>query len=161
MLPCGAFTAGGEANIFPENSLTFLDGGTFLASVKPTLTGGPYHDSCAQFSTASLGAGGYPLVAEYSGGNDLITFIINDPSTSGTLVEMVNPPPPPPLGDVSAPVSVTRDPLPGQRNATFQLITLHNTSGQTLHGPLYLILSGLGAKLRRATGLAPPKSSKW
>jgi hypothetical protein len=84
--------------------------------------------------------------------------VSNDASTSSTVTEIVNSPPPPPplLGDVSALVSVTRDSLPGQRNATFQLVTLHNTSGQTLQGPLYLVLGGLGTKLHRksASGFA-------
>jgi hypothetical protein len=49
-----------------------------------------------------------------------------------------------------------RVPVLGQRGGTFQLITLHNHSGGTILGPLYLVLDGLPAKvrLRNASGSA-------
>src|SRR5262249_46156801 len=75
------------------------------------------------------------------------------PSTSPAVVETINPVPPTPtptpsqvmLADVTAMVSVTsRRALPGNE----QLMTVTNTSGQEISGPLYLVFTKLPKHLR-------------
>jgi hypothetical protein len=69
----GAFTAGGDLFVLPPDTVTFLGGMTTLASVTPTPTGGPNHESRAKFTTSSLAVGNHALVAKYSGGLDTST----------------------------------------------------------------------------------------
>jgi hypothetical protein len=142
----GDFAAGGDLFASAE-MVTFLDGGTTLGSVMPKPTGGPNNESRAQFTTSSLVVGSHNLSAMYGGGIDLVFLKFNGASTSGTVVEMVNVPPPVPmLLDVSALVSVTTQ--RHRRNAPRQLVTLRNTGGTTITGPVLLLLGGLNPKIR-------------
>jgi hypothetical protein len=147
----GDFAAGGDS--FVLDSVTFLDGMTTLGTASPKPTGGPNHESRAQFSTSALVPGSHAITAKYSGGFDVINLLNNGGSTSNAVAELVTPAV---AADVSALVSAVRIPVPGQRGGTFQLITLQNHSGGTVLGPLYLVLDGLPAKvrLRNASGSA-------
>jgi hypothetical protein len=123
--------------------------------VKPKPTGGPNHESRAQFTTSNLSVGNHALSAKYPGGFDPIMLLFNDNSTSGTVVEMVSVPPPVPMVlDVSALVSVTTP--RHRRNAARQEVTLRNIGGTTITGPVFLLLGGLNPKirLRNAVGTA-------
>jgi hypothetical protein len=149
----GDFAAGGDPVVF--DLVTFLDGGTTLGSVKPKPTGGPNHESRAQFTTSNLSVGSHALSAKYGGGFDPIMLFFNDASTSGTVAETVNLPPPiPMLFDVSALVSITTQ--RHHRNAHRQQVTLRNIGGSTITGPVFLLLGGLNPKvhLKNASGKA-------
>jgi hypothetical protein len=151
----GDFAAGGDPLVF--DLVTFLDGGTTLGSVKPKPTGGPNQESRAQFTTSSLALGGHNLSAMYSGGIDFGQIKTNDPSASGTVVEMVNVPPPLPVVmplDVSELVSITTQ--RHHSNAPRQQVTLRNIGGTAIAGPVFLLLSGLNRKVRlkNAAGIA-------
>src|SRR5262245_12692205 len=61
----GDFPAGGGSDIF--FSLTFKDGASTLSTVHPISTGGPNHESRAQFTTSSLAVGNHSFVAGYKG----------------------------------------------------------------------------------------------
>jgi hypothetical protein len=139
----GDFTAG--TDLFVTDSVTFLDGMTTLGTASPKATGGPNHESRAQFTTAGLAVGSHAITAKYSGGFDPIMLLFNDASTSGAVSEVVTPAV---AADVSALVSVVRVPVPGQGGGTLQLVTLQNHSGGAVVGPLYLVLDGLPAKVR-------------
>jgi hypothetical protein len=139
----GDFAAGGDSFVF--DSVTFLDGMTTLGTASPKPTGGPNHESRAQFTTSALTPGSHAITAKYSGGFDVINLLNNGGSTSNAVAEVV---PPAVAADVSALVSAVRVPVPGQRGGTFQVITLHNNSGGTVAGPLYVVLDGLPARVR-------------
>jgi hypothetical protein len=143
----GDFTAGSD--LFVTDPVMFMDGATPLTSVTPHSTGGPNHESRAQFTTTSLAIGSHNLVAKYGGGFDPIMLLFNDASTSATVVEGVNaplPPTPPTPLDVSALVSVTSP--RHKHNALRQTINLHNSSGTAITGPVFLLLGGLNPKVR-------------
>jgi hypothetical protein len=139
----GDFAAGGDA--FVTDSVTFLDGMTTLGTATPKPTGGPNHESTAQFTTSALALGSHAITAKYSGGFDPIMLLFNDTSTSSVVNEVVSSAV---AADVSALVSAVRVRVPGQGGGSFQLITLQNHSGGTVVGPLYLVLDGLPAKVR-------------
>jgi hypothetical protein len=145
-----------------SDRVTFQEGGLVLKEVTPTPTGGPNNESRAQFTTSGLALGSHAITAQYSGGRDFFPVPhINNPSTSNTVTEVVNLPTPTPTptptpADVSSQVSAVQILIPGLgRRGTMQLVTLSNTSGQAIEGPLCLILHGLKRKvrLRNATGL--------
>jgi hypothetical protein len=77
----------------------------------------------------------------------------NDPSTSNTVPELVTPAI---ATNVSALVQVARASLPGLGKGPFRLLTIQDTSGQVIQGPLYLVLDGLNPKvhLKNASGVA-------
>jgi hypothetical protein len=144
----GFFLAGGS------NDVTFFDGATPLATVTPTPTGGPNNESRALFTTPNLGLGAHAITARYNSAsftNAAFAFRMDDASTSGAVNEVINPAV---AADVSAAVSVVR--VPGRRNAAVRQLTLRNTGGGTVEGPLYLVLHGLKRKVRLkgASGLA-------
>src|SRR5262245_17409483 len=155
----GDFPAGSPAGGMLDQ-VTFLDGATPLTALIPELTGGPNHESRAQFTTAGLGAGTHSITAQYRGGAGVVDSF-NDPSTSNAVAEVVNQPPPPGAADVTALVSVTRrKPRPGPGGVLRQQVLLRNVGGTTLLGPLYLVLDGLPAKvrLRNAAGLTQARA---
>lgn len=145
----GIFTPGSWGG-----SVTFRIGSNPLGTVAVTPGAG---QGVATFATSGLGTGGYFFTAQYNGETDPIFLFVNDPSTSAPVVLVVNAPPapPPPIANVAALVSTARVPIPGQPNGRLQLVTLRNNSGQTVQGPLFLILRGLRGKvrLRNASGL--------
>src|SRR5207249_1738843 len=127
---------------------TFKDGATTLGSVAPGPTGGPNHESRAQFTTSGLAVGNHNFVAVYGGEihNDALdptNVQINQPSTSGTVAQRVNPLV---ASDVSALVSVTKP--RHQHHSRRQQVMLRNTSGKTITGPVFLLLGGLTPKVR-------------
>jgi hypothetical protein len=146
----------GGSDLFVTDQVTFLDGATKLGTVTPKATGGPNHESRAQFTTSGLSAGPHSLTAKYSGGFDPIMLLFNDASTSGAVSAVVNVPPaplpPPPVSDVSGQVSVTRG-KHGRHPGALQL-TLRDVGGATVQGPVYLVLDGLpkGVRLKNAAG---------
>src|SRR5262245_28579195 len=139
------------------NDVTFFDGATPLGTVKPTPTGGANHESRALFTSSALGVGTHVITAHDNRSilvNNIDGIIaVNEGSTSNAVNEVINPSI---ALDAPAAVSVTRVSLPGLRNPAVQLITLRNTGGATVEGPLYLILHGLrrGVRLKGASGLA-------
>jgi hypothetical protein len=127
------------------STVTFFDGATALMTVKVNPKAGTTDQGIAQLTTSALGPGVHSLTAQYSGEIFGPLFLL-PPSTSSAVSEAVNPVPPPPVpADVTARVSVVvRRGLPrGQ-----QLVTVTNTSGQALTGPLYLVFTRLPRRLR-------------
>jgi hypothetical protein len=123
----------------PTGSVTFYDGATPLGSVALDPSGQ------ARFTNTALAVGNHRLTAVYSGDSNFI------PRASASLPESVDA-----TGDVTAEVKVTlgrwrRTPFGGR-----QKVTLQNLSNQFLHGPLWLMLGGLGrrAGLRHRAGLS-------
>jgi Bacterial Ig-like domain (group 3) len=138
------------------DDVTFFDGARPLLTVKPTPTGGPNHESRAQFTSSRLDIGTHVITARYDGGTffDSGSFFTNNSSASKAVNEVINAPPI--AADVSAAVSVTRVPLPGLRNAAVQLVRLRNTGAAAVGGPIMLVLHGLrrGVRLKGASGVA-------
>jgi hypothetical protein len=140
----------------PPGSITFFDGPTSLGKVNVTPTAGTTNQGTAQLTTSSLVAGTHSLTAAYSGEvNPVPVFLVTSASTSPAVSETINPvPAPTPAApvDVTARVSVAvRRGLPrGQ-----QLVTVTNTSGQAISGPLYLVFTRLPrrVRLRGASGM--------
>ena len=133
----------------PAGTITFLDGPTSLGKVKVTPTAGTTNQGTAQLTTLGLGAGTHSLTAAYSGEITTVPLIlVISASTSPAVSETINPLPlPTPAAPVDVTslvsVSVRRGLLHGQ-----QLVTVTNTSGQAITGPLYLVFSRLPRRVR-------------
>jgi hypothetical protein len=139
----GDFAAGSDPLLVLPDRVTFLDGGVPLATVKPVATGGPGHESRAQFSTAGLGAGSHTLTAEYPGGLDIHNLLDNGASTSGGVTEVLNIPPPPVASDVTGQVSVAPVQHRHHPGTLQQQLALRDIGGVPVQGPVYLVLEGL------------------
>jgi hypothetical protein len=132
----------------PAGSVTFKDGQATLMTVTVQFKAGTNNQGVAQFTTAALGLGTHSLTAQYSGEMFPPNFS-TAPSTSSAVIETINPPAPPPTAptptDVTPLVSVAvRRGLPrGQ-----QLVTVTNSSGQAITGPLYLVFAKLPKRVR-------------
>jgi hypothetical protein len=131
-------------------TVTFLDGGAALATVAVGGTG------VAGF-TAVLGPGAHRITAVYSGDGNF------QGSTSTAVVVTV---PTPLMGDVTALVQATLAPSSMRkkgkpRNFT-ETLTVRNTGGQPLAGPLSVVLRGLRStvKLRGAAGFVGSKKKR-
>jgi hypothetical protein len=148
-----------------RGTVTFLDGPTPLGSPVPVTPMAGLFQGTAQITTTALAAASHTLTASYSGDQSfdpVLIVAITVGSMSAPVTEVVNAPvpvlAPPPVMDVTARVSVSvRRGLPGNQ----QLVSVMNTSGQTLDGPLYLVLTKLPkkARLRGAKGITTSHSS--
>jgi hypothetical protein len=130
----------------PPGTVTFKDGSATLMTVTVSPTGGMSSQGVAQLTTSALGAGAHSLTAHYSG--EANPPVVASASPSNAVVETINPPAPPAPAtpaDVTPLVSVVvRRGLPrGQ-----QLVTVTNTSGQAITGPLYLVFTRLPRRVR-------------
>src|SRR5262245_2465538 len=136
-------------------TVTFFDGAAALMTVKVTPKPGTTTQGVAQLTTAALSLGPHSLTAQYSG-EDVGDIFFTGVSTSSAVAEVINPPPVPPpvLADVTARASVA-----GRRGRPRgqQLVTVTNTSGQAIPGPLYLVFSRLPrrVRLKGASGATP------
>src|SRR5262249_25431438 len=137
-------------------TVTFFDGAAPLMTVTVTPKAGTTTQGVARFSTAALGLGTHALTAYYSGEQDFSppAYPFAGESPSSAASETISPVPLPVPADVTARVSVAvRRGLPrGQ-----QLVTVTNTSGQALTGPLYLVFTRLPrrVRLKGASGATP------
>jgi hypothetical protein len=148
-------TKSGTDNLQPGTSLipgqvTFLDGITTLgkANVKPMA--GSTTAGIAQFTTSALGVGAHALTAHYGGETSIVPpFPSAGASDSPAVAEVVNAPVPPVPTNVTSLVSVrVRKGLPGSQ----QLVTVTNTTGQPIAGPLYLVFVKLPKRARLKGG---------
>jgi hypothetical protein len=77
-------------------------------------------------------------------------------ATTGPLLVVPVPPLPPLIGDVTSDVTVTLTPAPRSRKskAVTETLTIRNKAGQSLQGPLYVVLRGLKStvKVKGAAG---------
>jgi hypothetical protein len=129
----------------PRGSVTFKDGSATLMTVTVQAKAGTSNQGVAQFTTSALGLGNHSLTAQYSG-EVFPPISLTATSTSGAVVETINPAAPPPTPVAGTPIDVTplvsvalRRGLPrGQ-----QLVTVSNTCGQAITGPLYLVFAKL------------------
>jgi hypothetical protein len=148
-----------------NDTVTFFDGSVQIGPPVGVTTTGTTQ-GVAQL-VVPLYAGTHPFTAKYSGEvgpNEPPNFVptqFTQGSTSNALMEVINPPSSPPssaqspepLTEVTSLVSVTiRKGLPGGQ----ELVTVRNVSGQTLSGPIFLVLRNLPRKvrLRGANGTA-------
>jgi hypothetical protein len=116
----------------PTGSVTFLDGGAVLGSAP--LVGGQ-----ASLSVTFLSPGVHSLTAVYSADSTFAN------STSDPLgLSVVDQP----VGDVTGLVKVKPGKLKRHGNQASQQVTLTNVSGRVLEGPVSLVLSRLGRKVR-------------
>jgi hypothetical protein len=151
----------------PAGTVTFFDGSTQLGPPALVVTayglvpGGPV--GVAQL-TVVLPQGTHSLTAQYSGefisipvGNAIQAGTIPG-STSDPVPEVINPAPSPAPRDVTGLVSITVHRGPRGRHA---LVTVRNVSGQTIPGPLFLVLGNLPrrVRLRGATGTTQAHAS--
>jgi hypothetical protein len=140
-------TEGAFDNVQPgagdrPGTVSFLDGAALLMTVTVTKKAGTTNQGVAQLTTAALALGTHSLTARYSG-EDIAGILFTASSTSSAVSETINPVPVP--VDVTPLVSVkVRRGLP--RNQ--QLVTVTNTSGQALTGPLYLVFTRLPRRVR-------------
>jgi hypothetical protein len=140
----------------PAGSVTFMDGSVTLMTVKVSPKTGTTTQGTAQFTTSGLMAGTHSLTAAYSGENIFFpATLFANPSTSPAVSETINPvpptptPAPPAITDVTPMVSVREGKiLPGNQ----QLVTVTNSSGQEISGPLYLVFTKLPKHVRLRGG---------
>jgi hypothetical protein len=137
-----AFTDAGTTHGAVGGSVTFLDGGASLGSLAISGAAG------LATLTTTLSPGTHSITAVYSGTPTLA------PSTSSaaTVSVSVPPAPPPPLqGDVTNRVQVSLGAPPktkGKPKGFRETLTLSNTSGQALQGPLSVVLRGLSSRFK-------------
>jgi hypothetical protein len=150
-------TRTGGDNITPGvlgGTVTFFDGDVPLGAPVKITSNTLTTQGVAQLTIAGLGAGSHPLTAKYSGDSDTGGVAHTGASTSHAVTEFVITPPPP-LADITSRVSVgVRRGLP--RNQ--QLVTVTNTSGQAIEGPLYLVFVKLPKRVRLKGGSGTTQS---
>src|SRR5262245_20008698 len=157
-------TESGSDNIqpgtgIPRGSVTFKDGSATLMAVTVQAKAGTSNQGVAQFTTSALGLGTHSLTAQYSG-EVFPPVDVTAASTSSAVVETINPAAPSPTPVAATPTDVTplvsvvvRRGLPRGE----QLVTVTNTSGQAITGPLYLVFTRLPrrVRLKGASGATP------
>jgi hypothetical protein len=158
----GQLVVGGQP-VPPAGSVTFFDGTANLGTL--ALTGGQ-----ASFTVPGLAAGAHHFRAGYSSSNgnyagsssaDLpltVTPVVTPPTTATPppTVSQVTPPGLPGLTDVSALVLLVPVRHGRKANPLHQFFMLENLSGMAIRGPLYVVLDGLGKKVKllNAAGVA-------
>jgi hypothetical protein len=138
-----------SGDLFGGGPVDLLDGITLLGKTDAGLS--PF--GFATFSLSTLSAGSHSITAHFEGNAHG-----SGASTSALVLEVVNKPPPPPLpppppalaADVSAQVSVLHGKvLSAPHSRRFQQqVTLRNTGGTTVQGPLALVVEELSPRLR-------------
>jgi Bacterial Ig-like domain (group 3) len=132
----------------PTGSVTFKDGNTTLETVSLDANG-------VATLTTKLAPGAHSLTAVYSGDSEF-----NPTKSSAVSVTVA----PPLAGDVTAQVTVTRTPAPHCKGMPVRALTLTlvNSSGQVIEGPLTVVLKGLKptVKLRGATDFTGRKKHR-
>jgi hypothetical protein len=136
-----------------SGTVMFLDGGTVFASAAIDRGSGT-----AMLETV-LGPGQHTITAAYLGDTGLAG------SSSTPLGITVQSRQTPLTGDVSALVQTAMVPTPGGprgRRGLTQVLNVLNTSGQSLEGPLYVVIRGLkpGVTLRGAAGFVGSRKKK-
>jgi hypothetical protein len=134
----GGFTPGGF-----HTTVSFRDGSTLLKYVNVTADAANSR-GVATFTTASLALGTHSITAKYEGEYSFVTMTTNDASVSSAVSLTIIPDV---AANVTSQVRVSFVHFAGVHNPSLQFVSIKNTSGSTIGGPLYLVLRGLNRNI--------------